>query len=382
MTHNDHWPAFRLALILGAVAWLALYGVPGFSMSSAPPYPPAIEPQCDAPVPVNAQYDRVQCWFNGWPYTISTAPVSYVIPKTGLLRLVVQRHGYSATPVSCLNADGAQPGELFVKPCAVYYPDQRNYGTRPMLMNWGGPWAGVNHEGYLACAAIEYALTRWGLRVNTMTGFTLRGTSEGGTWAILQSIMMPCIWQQLITTVDATLPHTLFVADDGHYWRDPAVRKAWGSFDIAEADIATAFAAGKAKNIFYKIRGATNDSLGRVDLDFFRLCDQYGVRCAGSWDLGGHSNTGEPGIHLPRDWPRPDAVFTESSANNWGARGHYNAGLSAYRDDDGLHVRYQRVTNMGGGISDMPEAITVSVDGVPVSLISGVETLYGGETNE
>ena len=48
MTHNDHWPAFRLALILGAVAWLALYGVPGFSMSSAPPYPPAIEPQCDA----------------------------------------------------------------------------------------------------------------------------------------------------------------------------------------------------------------------------------------------------------------------------------------------------------------------------------------------
>jgi hypothetical protein len=210
-----------------------------------------------------------------------------------------------------------------------------------------------------------------------MTGFTLRGTSEGGTYAILQSVMMPCIWQQLIRTVDATLPHTLFVADDGHYWRDPAVRAAWGGFDIAEADIATAFAAGKAKNIFYKIRGATNDSLGRVDLDFFRLCDQYGVRCAGSWDLGGHSNTGEPGIHLPRDWPRPDAVFTESSANNWGARGHYNAGLSAYRDDDGLHVRYQRVTNMGGGISDMPEAITVSVtvDGVTqqVTIESGQE---------
>ncbi len=379
--HEFHYVA-RGAVVLFVIVALALYGLPGFSMSSAPPYPPATSPECEPPKPINALYSRVQCWFTGYPYAIDLAPIAYIVPNAGTLTLHIWRHGYSAVPVTCVNDDGAAAGQLVIKPCAVYYPDQRLYGTTPLRMAWGGAWNGTNYEGYLACAAIEYALTRWGMRVDIQQGITLRGTSEGGTYAILQSVMMPCIWQQLIRTVDATLPHTLFVKQEpyeerGHYWRDPAVRLAWGSFDWHEADIATAFAAGKAKNIFYKIRGATNDSLGRVDLDFFRLCDQYGVRCAGSWDLGGHSNTGEPGIHLPRDWQRPVAVFTESSANWYGERGHYNAGLTSWRDGSGVHVRYQRLTNIGGGIPDMPEAVTVNVtvDGVTqqVTIESGQE---------
>ena len=135
-------------------------------------------------------------------------------------------------------------------------------------------------------------------------------------------------------------------------------------------------ARGAAANIHYKIRGATNDSLGLVDIEFFRLCDAHKVRCNGVWDLGGHSHTGEPGLAWPRDWAYPAAVLTDSSGNNWGSeRGHYNQGLTSWLDHGRLYVRYQRLTAIGGSIPAMPEVITVNatVNGMtyPLTITSG-----------
>lgn len=368
--HEFHYVA-RGAVVLFVIVALALYGVPGFSMSSAPPYPPATSPECEPPKPINALYSRVQCWFTGYPYAIDLAPIAYIVPNAGTLTLNIWRHGYSAVPVTCVNDDGSAAGQLVIKPCAVYYPDQRLYGTTPLRMAWGGAWNGTNYEGYLACAAIEYALTRWGMRVDIQQGITLRGTSEGGTYAILQSVMMPCIWQQLIRTVDATLPHTLFVKyPEGQYWRDPSVRKAWGDFDIDLADFEKQAASGRLNHIYYRVRGASNDSLGIVDTEFFRICDRYRIACVGTWDFGGHSHTGEPGVNLPRGTfnegqapirrDSPLCVFNNSSANWWEARGYYGLGLSCKFDtlpnDRNIHVslRYRAVKNIGGGIPDQP----------------------------
>jgi hypothetical protein len=352
------------------------------AMTILPPYLPPADVECDAPQAVNYLYDKVQCRFNGYPWAIDVAPVAYLVPKTGTLKLTIQRHGYTALPVSCTNADGYQAGELIIKPCAAFYPDQRLYGSS-LLMNWGGPFLGSNLEGSLACAAIEYAVQRWNARIDYTAGFTLRGTSEGGTYAILQSVLMPCVWREFIRTVDATLPHTLFVKQPtGQYWRDPSVRAAWGGFDWREADVATAFENGRANNVYYRIRGATNDDLGRVDLDFFRLCDTHKTRCSGIWDRGGHSATGEPGVNLPRNTGAyPAAILTDSSGNQWGERGHYNAGLTSWLDGGRLYVRYQRLTGIGGGIPDQPETITVNatVNGMtyPLTITSG-QTLEVG----
>jgi len=351
------------------------------AMTLIPPYLPATEPECNAPEPINYLYSKVQCYFRGYPWAVEVAPIAYLVPKTGTLRLTIQRHGFTATPTACTNADGYVAGELVIKPCASSFPDLRAYGTNPLLLAWGGPFQGSNLEGALACAAIEHAVKTWGARIDFNAGFTLRGTSEGGTYAILQSILMPCVWQSMIRTVDATLPHTLFVKQPtGQYWRDPSVRAAWGAFDWREADIATAFANGRGKNVYYRIRGATNDSLGIVDLDFFRLCDQHSVRCFGTWDAGGHSHTGEPGVALPRDvGSYPAAILTDSSGNVWGERGHYNAGLTSWLDGGRLYVRYQRLTGIGAGIPDMPETITVNAtyNGATYPL-----TLNSGQTVE
>ncbi len=352
------------------------------AMTILPPFLPAADVECDAPQPVNYLYNKVQCRFHGYPWAIDTAPVAYLIPTSGKLRLTIQRHGFTATPIACTNADGYQAGELVIKPCASSYPDLRAYGTNPLLLAWGGPFLSHNYEGHLACAAIEHAVKTWSARIDLKQGFTLRGTSEGGTYAILQSHMMPCVWQSMIRAVDATLPETLMVRQyTGHYWEDPSVRAAWGAFDWREADIATAFANGKLANVHYKIRGASNDSLGYVDTEFFRLCDWYKVRCNAVWDLGGHSYTGEPGLTWPRDWAYPAAVLTDSTGNQWGERGHYNAGLTSWADNGRVYVRYQRLTNIGGGIPDQPETITVNatINGIthPLTLNSG-QTLEVG----
>jgi len=91
--------------------------------------------------------------------------------------------------------------------------------------------------------------------------------------------------------------------------------------------------------------------------------------------MGGHSPT-EPGVNLPTALyaaPEQDVrldqvlpVFTNSTANYWGQRGHYNLGLS-WDSQQGLEdratevtvpLRYRRHTNIGGGIPDQPMRAT------------------------
>lgn len=355
-------------VILGALVWAS----GAFSMSGFPPFPTKPEPVCDAPAPIgNSGYTKVQCYLSGYPYAINTIPFAVILPPTTVKNsLIVQRHGYTPTPITCTNDNDASPGEIIIKTCASYWPDQRDYGMNPVLMNWGGAFLGHDYEGYVAAAAVEYVAMRYGNRVAWEYGITLRGASEGGTFGILQSVLMPEPWRSMISTVDATLPHTLFTkSPTAPYKKDPSVKIAWGGFDAAQADVETAFESGKASGIYYRVRGATNDSLGVVDQDFFRLCDRYKVACMGTWDLGGHSGTGEPGVNLPRTTyedrrPRNDRaliIFTNSSANQYGPRGHYNLGVSGYAEGDKIYVRYLRHTNLGTGLPDQPDLTTVDI---------------------
>jgi hypothetical protein len=377
---SDRWVSDEkwIALVFAAGV-LAGFTLKAHSMEHLPPYPLPYDPVCSEPVQIgNAAFNQVTCLFEGAPYAPPDGlrhPVGFVLPRplVGKYPVVISRHGYTAVPVTCTNNNGSRAGTIVIKPCSAFWPDQRNWGTRPLLMNWGGPFLGVNVEGFQAGEALDTALWTWGSHIDWGKGVTLEGTSEGGTYSILQSILAPDFLQRNISIVDATLPHTNFVSPNGQYWIDPAVRAAWGNFDYRLADVETAMASGKLDNIYFRIRGASNDSLGRVDLAFFSACDRWRIACYGTWDQGGHSATGEPGVNLPRGLysgpgsqvrlDQPLIVFTHSTANYWGVRGHFNAGLEwkaaiDTKDRVVVPIRYVAHQNMGGDIPDQPRAAT------------------------
>jgi len=145
-----------------------------------------------------------------------------------------------------------------------------------------------------------------------------------------------------------------------------------------------------ARTTFISIDGATNDNLGLVDLEFFRLCDKYKISCRGTWDLGGHELYGEAGINLPRmvyeDFSnrprndRPRVIFTESSINNYGPRGFVNIGLSGYASSNDwvngtlrIQVRFLRPNVSGGDFDPIAESTTTTVT------LRGMKQLHPGD---
>ncbi len=345
-----------------------LLSLPAYGMTVLPPYPLQYSPDCYKTT--FGSWQRQTCWLYGKEYTPSAgAPVSMIAPQAaGKYPVVIWRHGYTGYPITCNNDNQSRAGTIVIKPCAIWYPNQNDYP--PWRLNWGGPWEGKNPEGLQAGEALEEAYRLF--NVDGGAGVTLEGTSEGGSWAIIQSMISPEFLRAQISVVDATLPHTLIVKTT----RDPSVFAAWGNFDLGLMDFRVQAAAGKLSHIYFRVKGATNDSLGVVDTEFFRICDHYRIACFGTFDQGGHSATGEAGVSLPRSTYnegqapiRRDSVlpvFTSSSANLWGERGHYNLGLSAKnsRTNSGtlsIELRYLRHTNIGGGIPDQPEQATFNL---------------------
>jgi hypothetical protein len=351
------------------------------AMTLFPPYPEPFTPVCTPTVMQNPAYAKTECTLLGTTYSAGgNIPIKFVAPVAkGKYPLVIHRHGYTRYPITCQNDDGvilASAGVIVMEPCAVYWPDQLQFsnfpsqpmsGSNPPLMNWGGPWKGANPEGMAAGEAYETAYSLFS--IDAGAGVTIEGTSEGGTFGVLQSMIAPYLLQSQIAIVDATSPQTNL----DFYYKDPAVRMAWGNFDISQLNFETVAASGKLDNIYYRIRGGTNDTLGLIDLDFFRTCDRFRISCFGTWDLGGHNADGEAGVNLPRgtynegqppirlDQPLP--VFTQSTSNQWGPRGHYNLGLAARntRTSDGNmlgELRYKRCTNLGADIPDQPDSAT------------------------
>lgn len=389
--------------ILPAILALAI-SLQASGMASMPPYPPPPQLNCAAPVPVTtgSAYKMVQCWIRGYPYALDTAHVSIILPPTPRADLVISRHGYTRFPITCVNNNGSSPGQIVIKTCAAYEPDQLIYGSNPALYPWGGPFLGINNEGYVAAAAIEWAAMHYS--IDWTHGITLQGSSEGGDFAIFQSMIMPEPWRSMISTVDAKRVFTLFtklqcVPNVACKLRD--AQRAWGNYDISQLDVEKFFASGRADNIHFSIDGATNDNLGYVDVEFFRLCDKYKISCRGTFDLGGHELYGESGINLPRQTyedftnrprnDRPRVIFTESSINNYGARGYYNIGLAGYASSNDwvngtlhIQVRFLRPTVSGGDFDPIAYWTTtnVTIRGIKLAVGDIIHYSMGDESGE
>ncbi len=276
------------------------------------------------------------------------------LPVTPSLKLKLHFDGYSAQPDGCTDRSYAEEGYITLKNGPGHYPDVSLYavnGIEPL--DWGGVFDGGESSGWRFAATINRANELWGEAIDWGTGITLEGDTYGGTTGILQSVILPDQWwRHQIAIVNAVVPHTLFVRVDtthgsieeggdgidqsGGYWRDPAVRLAWGSYDPDRADIVKRVQT--VRNIYFRIDGSPVDTSVVFDIDFFRkVCDDGKVACFGTWHNAGH-NLDETDVNLPFSelYSGPDMsvrldrmlpIFTHSTANYWGPRGHYNLGL-------------------------------------------------------
>lgn len=333
-----------LLILCAVLAWM-LYGCKTEAGDSADIY-------CGAPWPVNGVIDVTHCVHqDGMPMMI-THP--HVLPNDNSLPVVLKLHGYGGYPKACTDYRQNPPaGQIVIYNCSD--PDNN---TR----SWWGPLGGTNDAGQRLALSINKAYELFGGSIDFYKGVTCVGVSQGGTGCIIQSMILPDGLWKWGMTVDAVVPHTLF--SENNYGEQQ--QAAWGYYPASKFDVREQMAAGRLRHTRFRIQGHTNDSLGVLDTDFFRYCDQYLVECFGLWNTLGHNhNCGFNFDCNAHGRQRQAVIFTHSSGNQWDAAvGHYNLGLTSYRNETGVYVRYQKIAD------DQPEAITVNatVDGVTYQL--------------
>lgn len=350
---------FGLSLL--ALAFLlGLWGAKAFAASGKPQDIQDMEKVFENGGWENYQGKYVGKIYNPPSFPNATPPVRFILPKAGnKLKLTVDLQGFPGLS-GCETDSGGTVGRLVIRPCS-----SMKSGKVPGMIVWGSVYEGTNSMGWRIVTAIKKAQATWPDRIDLDAGIDIRGTSMGGTGCIKQSRMLPDpkIREQLVTC-DALVPFTNFITSQ--YERDPAVKKAWGSFPTWLANIPFAMKQGVLNDVTYLIKGATNDSLGEVEPRFFKDCDRFLISCYGVWDKGGHSHTGEPGVNLPRPsqqsrLDQPLVIFTQSSQNHWGERGHYNLGLSYSNQPNAVTLSYKAHKGIGGGIPDQADTVTVNV---------------------
>jgi hypothetical protein len=343
-------------------------------------------------------FQKTQCYVDEEPYVPPDGywrhPVAFMHkqgnPKADIKLLF---SGWTAIPTYCTGNDYSEDGFVVVKSCAGHWPDVDQHQISGIsLMGWWGYFSGLSNSWRLGLSATQ-ALHFGG---DLTGGLTLEGSSYGGTGVLLQSMLLKeadPFWGNQIEAVISWMPHTLFVEN----WpNDPSLNMAWLLADRSLADFRIQAQQGRLKNIYYRVNGSPADVVSNFDLDFFNICNQYKIACYGTWHAGGHRWV-EQGINLPflDDFPGPHSnvdigsmlvVFTNSSANHWGARGHYNMGLEwhagpYYLDTEDtviVPLRYRPRYNMGGGIPDQPQSVTVDVT---IRRIKSLQTSPGTQLN-
>jgi hypothetical protein len=327
--------------------------------------------------------EKTQCYLDDEPYVPPggpwTHPVAFLYEQ-GKPTADIQLLFTGWTPVGgnfCTSEDFYEDGYVVAKSCAGHWPDVNLHAVDGILpMGWWGYFFGDSNTRRLALAAsqaVEYGGDPDG-------GLTLYGFSYGGTGVILQAMLLKELepyWGDRIEVVHSWMPHTLLVKN----WPagDQSLELAWGNSDRSVVDFVAKAQQVELKDVYFRVTGSPADSVSNFDLEFFQLCDQHKIACFGTWHNNGHAYT-EPGIDLPflDRFPGPDSgvdinsmlvIFTNSSANHWGARGHFNLGLewdsgiffTDTQQEVTVPLRYRPKSNMGGGIPDQPQQVTVDV---------------------
>lgn len=306
-------------------------------------------------------------------------------------RAVVHMHGSGGGKGSMWVFGPSPKGDIEVRAqdAETYNADWREW--------WSYSADGVAYPGRRIAAALEFLTERYKIDFK-QRGLVLDGPSMGGGGAVIQAMILPDPWRELIAYSSARagviMPRQVRRRNPGQYVSQPpdnGKNKAiWDSMDFAVQVTRDPIVRG----IHYRHSFSSDDqfSLGRngnTQLEFVNLVEQHKIGGAFMWVKAGHAS-GERGVRMPdmanfehKDQDvtldRAHPAFSKSSGNYPARmvdrvneekfpRGHYNlgliwnhAGIVDEPDQIVFPLRYQRWTNIGKGVPDQPERITVNV---------------------
>ncbi len=259
--------------------------------------------------------------------------------------------------------------------------------------NWwlksGTPVA--NYNGNQIAGSIDYALSRWGDRIDTAKGYILKGKSLGGAGVMHQPFILRSDVRNKIAIVDAVIGRMMVPKndtatigyDDQSLYDEIDIRLQWP----------------KVQNIHYHWAGGSNDNLGTFDVEFFHICEQRKISCSGTWLQSGHSTVEggyalSPALFLDSDQDvtldKILPVITNNTSNYLGAtRGWYNRGIvwnhSAITETAAqitIPIKYDAIPQVHADLPLQPSVVTFSVTLRHESLFNAtnVSWVFGGQS--
>ena len=317
---------------------------------------------------------------------------SLVEPLPAKPRVVVHMHG-SGGGVGSMGVFGPSPlGNIEVRAqdAEAQNPDWREW--------WTFGRDGSPYPGRRIAAALDYLTARYQLDLSTR-GIVLQGPSMGGAGAVIQTMILPSPWREKIAyssaRIGVIMPRLIAKRDPGQYANFPPDvpqnKPLWDSIDFAVQAAVDPI----VRNMHYRHAFSTDDqfsagvNFANTQLQFVNLVEQHKISGAFGWVKAGHS-TYEDGVRIPDmsvfEVPEQDVTLdralpaiTQSTGNYplhaqerangvLYPRGHYNMGITwahAFILDSPeelvFPLKYKRRINIGGGVPDQPERITISV---------------------
>lgn len=306
-------------------------------------------------------------------------------------RAVVHMHGSGGGTGSMWVFGPSPMGDIEVRAqdAETYNADWREW--------WSYSADGVAYPGRRIAAALEFVSNRYDLDFSRR-GLVLDGPSMGGGGAVIQTMILPDPWRELIAYSSARagviMPRQVRRRAPGQYASQPpdggGNKAIWDSMDFEIQAARDPIVRG----VHYRHSFSSDDQFslgknGNTQLQFVNIVERHKIGGAFMWVKAGHAS-GERGVRMPdmasfehKDQDvtldRAHPAFTRSSGNYPRRmveridaakfpRGHYNlgliwkhAGIVDEPDQVVFPIRYQRWTNIGKGVPDQPQRITVNV---------------------
>ncbi len=302
-----------------------------------------------------------------------------------------------------MHGSGGGEGSMRVfGPSSLGDIEVRTQDAEAYSQKWREWWTfgsdGTPYPGRRIAAALQFVTERYNIDVSKR-GIVLGGPSMGGAGAVVQTMILPAPWRSSIAYSSALsgviMPRQIARRDPAQYNTfppdNPANSALWDSIDFEIQVRSDPIVRG----MHYRHAFSTNDQFSAglrgasTQLLFVNLVEEHRIGGAFGWVKAGHSYY-EDGVKLPNmaifESPEQDVTLDRAhpaitrSTGNYPLsaadrikqgkfpRGHYNMGITwdhASIVDESTQIvfplKYMRRIDLGKGIPDQPERITVSV---------------------
>lgn len=320
-----------------------------------------------------------------WAYSMRRPPAKRP-------RVLVNLHGSGGGKASILQAYAPRSAadiEIRVQDAEAQNRKRREY--------WGWATTGEPLPGLRIVSALDFVRRLFPAMDIDTRGIVLHGTSMGGTGVFIQTMLLPEPWRARVAYVTAVigipLPRRANERDPGKFalWpKDRGPGSLWDRIDFSLSVQHDEIVRGMHyRHLFSSNDRTSQGPEGSTALEFVNLVEANRIAGAFFWIHNNH-NAGEKGVRtgaIPGFEVKEQDVTLDrahpaisDSTGNYPLtaqarmdmarypRGHYNLGvvwdharIEDRSDELVFPLKYMRHTEIGGGIPDQPESITISV---------------------